>query len=70
MLQVTICVISKQLISNKVLTKMILIKKIFTIFAYNINNKTKTIIIENTFEFGRAEEDECFTDCIEEVKRI
>ena len=36
MLQVTICVISKQLISNKVLTKKILTKKIFTIFAYNM----------------------------------
>lgn len=33
MLQVTICVISKQLISNKVLTKKILTKKIITIFA-------------------------------------
>ncbi len=36
MLQVTICVISKQLISNKVLTKKVLTKKIFTIFAYNM----------------------------------
>lgn len=33
MLQVTICVISKQLISNKVLTKKMLTKKIITIFA-------------------------------------
>ena len=41
------------LISNKVLTKMFLTKKIITIFTFN-NNEKKPIMIENPFEFGRT----------------
>ena len=27
-------------------------------------------MIENPFEFGRAVEDKCFTDCIDDAKRL
>ena len=57
------------LISNKVLTKLFFTKKIITIFTFN-NNEKKTIMIENPFEFGRAVEDEYFTDRINDAKRL
>ena len=41
MLQVTICVISKQLISNKVLTNISLTRKIITTFALHKTCNTK-----------------------------
>lgn len=55
MLQVTIGVISKQLISNKVITKKVLTKKAFTIFAYNNNgNRVDSIHLREVQEYWEA----------------